>query len=236
MSKWGKCDEQLCRMTHRVTSQRHFHQQESNCESYAWGDALQWSCLLAVREIDPHTSFLHYFLNDFTVEWREEAVRIFLQSLPDLSSAHTHQQLLQAVAWKYLDFWGFMRSRSACQADVQTLMLVVNSVATDYTRPPSQGSLLLSVSVYLWIIHTFISHTALLLYFFVVDAIEIYKKKKKICKQIKSNCLSNKLQQDSTKLSRWSWFQNSISLWVRMGGFALALIYTAKAHLYISGP
>lgn len=50
-------------------------------------------------------------------------------------------------------------NRSVCQADAQALMLVVRAIVWPLTtQAPSHRSLLWSLSVYLWIIHTFISH------------------------------------------------------------------------------
>lgn len=96
-------------MTHRVIStalMKTLHQQESKERSrkpYAWGLHMhdgttpQWSCRLALCEIDLHTSFLHYILNDFTVARREKLL-VYFCKVSKLLIASMHQQQIQAVA------------------------------------------------------------------------------------------------------------------------------------------
>ncbi len=79
------------------------------------------------------------------------------------------------------------QNRSGFQTDVQSLMLVGREIVwLPNMQAPSYGHILWSISVYSWIIHTFISHCSGFRFDWNLPKLQT--------NQIKSNCLTNILE------------------------------------------
>ncbi len=175
-------------MTHHVISMalmKTLPQQESeerNYESYAWGQHIHDGThatviMLACCARD----WPECILSSLLFKWlhcrvEKEAACVFLQNIQALDSLnapaagascgiycadteHSNNKIFGLLRLCEKPDLKTNHNRSVRQAGVQAVMLVVRAIVWLLTtQASSHGSLLWSLSIYLWIIHTFISH------------------------------------------------------------------------------